>query len=94
MKKFLVLFLFIQTISFSQFENIKSFQKKLIQEEKTGSNVAMVYKDGNMIYHHIENSNKPGDKNIDGETIFPVWSMSKPITIVSVMTLIEKEKLN
>ena len=55
MKKYLVLFLLTQTISFSQFENIKSFQKKLIKEEKTGSNVAMVYKDGNMIYHHIEN---------------------------------------
>ena len=53
----------------------------------------MVYKGGNMIYHHIENSNKPGDKNIDGGTIFPVWSMSKPITIVSVMTLIEQGKI-
>ena len=42
MKKYLVLFLLTQTISFSQFENIKSFQKKLIQEEKTDSNVAMV----------------------------------------------------
>ena len=93
MKNFLALFLLAQTISFSQFENIKSFQKKLIQEEKTGSNVAMVYKDGNMIYHHIENSNKPGDRNIDGGTIFPVWSMSKPITIVSVMTLIEQGKI-
>jgi len=77
MRNFLALFLLAQTISFSQFDNIKSFQKKLIQEEKTGSNVAMVYKDGNMIYHHIENS----------------WSMSKPITIVSVMTLIEQGKI-
>jgi Beta-lactamase class C and other penicillin binding proteins len=95
MKKIFLLFTFLFSVSlFSQFENIKSFQKKLIQEEKTGSNIAMVYKDGNMIYHHIENSNKPGDKNIDGETIFPVWSMSKPITIVSVMTLIEQGKLN
>ena len=49
MRNFLALFLLAQTISFSQFDNIKSFQKKLIQEEKTGSNVAMVYKDGNMI---------------------------------------------
>lgn len=93
MRNLLVLFLFIHTISNSQFENIINFQKDLIEEEKTGSNVAMVYKDGHIIYHHIENSNKPGDKNIDGGTIFPVWSMSKPITIVSVMTLVEKGKI-
>ena len=93
MRNFLALLLLVHTISFSQFDNIKSFQKKLIQEEKTGSNVAMVYKDGNMIYHHIENSNKPGDKNIDRGTIFPVWSMTKPITIVSVITLIEQGKI-
>ena len=39
-KFFLVPFLFIQTISFSQFENIKSFQKKLIQEVLKGRKIS------------------------------------------------------
>ncbi|RPG71442.1 MAG: class A beta-lactamase-related serine hydrolase [Flavobacteriaceae bacterium TMED120] len=88
-----IVFILLPFFAFAQFEHIKNFQKALIQEEKTGSNVALVYKEGHMIYHHIENSKKPGDKNIDGETIFPVWSMSKPITIVSVMTLVEAGKI-
>ena len=52
----------------------------------------MVYKDGNMIIIILKiliNQNK----NIDRGTIFPVWSMTKPITIVSVITLIEQGKI-
>ena len=66
------------------------FQNDLIASEKTGSNVAMVFKDGEIVYNEIVNSGKEGDKEINGETIFPIWSMSKPITIVAMMTLYEK----
>ena len=56
MKKILTLTLILlnSTFVFSQFENITDFQKKLIEEEITGSNVAMVYQNGEIIYHHIE----------------------------------------
>ena len=54
------------------------------------SNQALVFKDGKILYHHIENSMKLGDKEIADETIFPIWSMSKPITIVAMMILFEK----
>ena len=82
-------FLLFQTI-FSQFEEVKDFQKKLISNEITGSNVAMVYKDGKVVYHHIENSLHRNGKSIDHNSIFPIWSMSKPITIIAMMTLKEK----
>ena len=82
-------FLLFQTI-FSQFEEVKNFQKKLISSEITGSNVAMVYKDGKVVYHHIENSLHRNGKSIDHNSIFPIWSMSKPITIIAMMTLKEK----
>ena len=69
--------------------SIYKFQKHLIEDETTGSNVAMVFKDDKIIYKQVVNSEKEGDKNINDETIFPVWSMSKPITTVAMMTLFE-----
>tara|TARA_B100000287_G_scaffold317264_1_gene300976 strand:+ start:1234 stop:2466 length:1233 start_codon:yes stop_codon:yes gene_type:complete len=69
---------------------ILSFQKKLISDELTGSNVAMVVKDGEIIYNQIVNSEKLGDKDINTNTIFPIWSMSKPITTVAMMVLLDK----
>ena len=69
--------------------SIYKFQKHLIEDETTGSNVAMVFKDDKIIYKQVVNSEKEGDKNINDETIFPVWSKSKPITTVAMMTLFE-----
>jgi len=65
-------------------------QKNLISEEITGSNVMLVVKDGKEIYNHIENSGKLGDKDISDKTIFPIWSMSKPITTVAMMILYDQ----
>ena len=61
MKKISFLFLiFLSTNSvFSQFEKIKSFQRNLIDSEITASNVALVFKDGKVIYHNVENSMDP-----------------------------------
>ncbi|MFQ3341732.1 MAG: CubicO group peptidase (beta-lactamase class C family), partial [Flavobacteriaceae bacterium] len=87
----------ICSYGFSQFEKVAEFQKQIIEKEITGSNIAMVFKDGKTVYFHSENSGKMGDKNIYTqnykpylETIFPIWSMSKPITIVAMMKLHEK----
>lgn len=71
------------------FETLRTFQKSAIENEITGSNVVMVYQDGRVVYYHAQNSGKPGDKDISPNTIFPIWSMSKPITIVAMMTLYE-----
>ena len=97
MKHIILLLFFVNSFSFSQFNEIELLQKKLISDEITGSNVALVYKEGNVIYFNIQNSGKVGDKNITNksykpykETIFPIWSMSKPITTVATMILIER----
>ena len=92
MKKVLFLFLiFLSTNSvFSQFEKILSFQRNLIENEITASNVALVFKDGKVIYHNIENSMDPKGRPIYNNTVFPIWSMSKPITIVAMMQLYEE----
>ena len=97
MKQFIFLLFFANSLSFSQFNEIKLLQKKLIVDEITGSNVALVYKEGSVVYFNIQNSGKIGDKNIFNqsykpykETIFPIWSMSKPISIVATMILLER----
>ena len=92
------IYLFLLTIILGcgqTYENsILQFQNELITSEKTGSNVAMVFKDGEVVYNETVNSIKEGDKEINEETIFPIWSMSKPITIVAMMTLYEKGLIN
>jgi len=92
------IYLFLLTIILGcgqTYENsILQFQNELITSDKTGSNVAMVFKDGEVVYNETVNSNKEGDKEINEETIFPIWSMSKPITIVAMMTLFEKGLVN
>jgi CubicO group peptidase (beta-lactamase class C family) len=95
MKK-IIIFFFFASISnvYSQFEKIETFQKNLIENEITASNVALVFKDSEILYHHIENSKNPNAKAIDNNTIFPIWSMSKPITIVAMMILHERGLIN
>jgi CubicO group peptidase (beta-lactamase class C family) len=96
MKKILLPFFFFAFISnvYSQFEKIETFQKNLIEDEITGSNVALVFKDGEILYHHIENTKNPHGKAIDTNSIFPLWSSSKPITIVAMMILHERGLIN
>ena len=100
MRKILIMSLFIlieNNLAYSQFEAVKNFQKEIIKNEITGSNVVMIYKGGKVVFLNAENSNLIGDKKINNqsykpyqETLFPIWSMSKPITVVSIMILVEK----
>ena len=71
---------------------IRDFQENLIREGITGSNIALVYKDGEIIYRETVNSGLEGDADITSSTIFPIWSMSKPITTVAAMILYEEGK--
>ena len=74
----------------AQIEGLLELQKTLINHEVTGSNVALVVRDGEVIHRKVVNSGKDGDKDITDDTLFPIWSMSKPITTVAMMTLHEK----
>ena len=68
-------------------ENVLAYQEALVAAGITGSNVAGVYSAENTLAFSIVNSSIEGDKSISNETIFPIWSMSKPITIVAMMIL-------
>ena len=99
MKKILILsILILITISCqnpTQDENpIEKFQNNLVEKGITGSNVTQVFKDGKIIYSNIANSGALGDKDIDENTIFPIWSMSKTVTTVAMMILLDEGKYN
>lgn len=82
---------------FSQINNngiLENFQRNLIVEKHAGSNVILINKENRIVYHHIENSNSPGDKDITEESIFPIWSMSKPITTVAILILKERGRID
>ena len=84
-----------QTIDSEKIEEsfLQKFQKKLVDDGEAGGNVVLVHKNGKKIYHHIQNSYKKGDKLITDQTLFPIWSMSKPITTIAVLILREKNLL-
>ena len=81
-------------LSQSYARDIRALQRDLIEGEVTGSNMVLVAGAGGELYRHVENSGKQGDRDITPETLFPIWSMSKPITIVAMMTLFEQGKFS
>ena len=99
MKK-IILFYSILLIAFSckspnqNINPIEEFQKNLVDKGITGSNVTQVFKDGEIVYNNITNSGALGDKDIDENTIFPIWSMTKTVTTVAMMILLEEGKYN
>ena len=70
--------------------NLTALQNELVENDLTGSNIVLVGRDGEQIFRSIRNSGRQGDRDITDDTLFPIWSMSKPITIVAMMTLHEK----
>jgi CubicO group peptidase (beta-lactamase class C family) len=73
-------------------QRIADVQKEMIDNELIGSNQVIIYKNGERIYNQVVNSGRVGDGDITEETLFPLWSMSKPITTVAVMMLFEEGK--
>ena len=94
-----ILYFLIFSNSFSQETNYKqkqliNFQQKLIDDKITASNQIIIFKDDKIVYQNIQNSFKPGDKEINSKTLFPIWSMSKVVTTIGILQLIEKGLIN
>ena len=71
---------------------IKSYQSQIIEDEITGSNLVIVGAADGTRAMSVVNSGRPGDRDVDETTVFPIWSMSKPVTIVAMMMLHEQGK--
>lgn len=68
-------------------QNVEAYQRALIAAGVTGSSVAGVFRGTDTLVYSIVNSGLAGDTPITSSTIFPIWSMSKPITIAAMMIL-------
>lgn len=66
-------------------------QRNLIRDEVTGSNLVIVSRASEVIYESLENSGQKGDRDVTKATLFPLWSMSKPVTVAAMLTLHEKQ---
>ena len=73
-------------------ESVRGYQEALVRHGVTGSNIAGVFRGKEVLALSAVASNIPSDKAITDETIFPIWSMSKPITIVAMMVLLDQGK--
>ena len=76
----------------TRLEKIAAVQQEMITKGQVGSNHVVIFKDGQTIYDSIVNSGLHGDQDITHETIFPIWSMTKPITTVAALILLEEGK--
>jgi len=67
-------------------------QEKLIADKQSPSNVALISRKGKVVYHRAAASGMPHDREITDQTVFPIWSMTKPITSVAAMILHDRGK--
>ena len=73
-------------------DGIYAVQQKLIVDKHAPSNVGLVVRKGKVVYHRTAYSSMSHDLMITDSTVFPIWSMSKPITSVAAMILYERGK--
>jgi len=67
-------------------------QKKLIEDKHAPSNVGLIARRGKVVYYRAAASGMLHDRVIRDQTVFPIWSMTKPITSVAAMILHERGK--
>lgn len=71
-------------------QKVYAYQEALIRNGVTGSSIAGVFGKANTLVLSTKSSNLEGDRAVTEDTIFPIWSMSKPITIVAMMILLDE----
>ena len=71
-------------------QHINAYQRALIRAGVTGSSIAGVFRGPETLALSSVASDLPGDVATTENTIFPIWSMSKPITTVAMMILLDR----
>jgi CubicO group peptidase (beta-lactamase class C family) len=73
-------------------DSVRDYQQALVSHGVTGSSIAGVFRGEEVLALSTVVSDLPGDKPITEDTLFPIWSMSKPVTIVAMMVLLDQGK--
>ncbi len=79
-----------QLTKISDLKNTKALQQSLVDEKKIASSQLFIHYKGKEIYNEVVNSKQEGDSPINDQTLFPIWSMTKPIVTVAIMQLLEE----
>ncbi|MBC8242994.1 MAG: beta-lactamase family protein [Verrucomicrobia bacterium] len=74
----------------AKLDAVFAVQKKLIADKLAAANAAIIARDGRVVYHRAAKSGLAHDRPITDDTVFPIWSMSKPITSVAAMILFDR----
>ena len=76
------------------FAQIGEVMQKAVDDKKVIGHNALIFHEGKVVYYDgWGQRNAAKAQNISRDTIFRIYSMSKPITSVAVMQLVEKSKL-
>ena len=83
-----------QTTPFD-FAEIDTILKKEVEDGDAIGHSALVFHQGKVVYYQQEGQRKASKElSIERDTIFRIYSMSKPITSVAVMQLVEQGKID
>ena len=77
----------------AKLDAVFAVQKKLIADKLAAANAAIIARDGRVVYHRAAESGLAYDRPITDDTVFPIWSMSKPITSVAAMILFDRGEI-
>lgn len=77
------------------FEKIDRLLSQAVDDDKVIGHSALIFQEGDVTYYS-EHGDRDGEKGlpVQRDTIFRIYSMSKPITSVAVMQLVEAEKID
>lgn len=70
--------------------DLRKLQGALVKDELCLSHIARLAWKGQVVHQHAVASKQAGDKRVTPDTLFPIWSMTKPITSVAAMMLYER----
>ncbi|AUX44525.1 serine hydrolase [Sorangium cellulosum] len=77
-----------------RFQEVRGYLRRLVAEKKVAGAVAMVSQEGKVLYLDATGmQDVQAAKPMSTETIFRICSMTKPITSVAVMMLVEEGKI-
>lgn len=77
-----------------RFKGVQSYLRKLVAERKVAGAVAMISQDGKVLYQDaVGMQDVEAGTPMSPDTIFRICSMTKPITSVAVMMLVDEGKL-
>lgn len=69
-------------------------EKEVVHRKVVGANVLIIHNENEIYFKTIGYADKEQKRIMNRDTIFRMYSMTKPITAVAIMILVERKKIN